>query len=384
MIQYKSVNKFFGDGPDAITAVKDVTFDIEKGHLVAFLGPSGCGKTTLLKLTNRLLPLTRGNILINEQNIMAWDEVKLRQSMGYAIQEIGLFPNKTIYGNIAVVPRLLGWEGKKIQQRVDELLLMLQLDPGTFRDRYPTELSGGQQQRIGVARCLAADPDILLMDEPFGAIDPINREEIQNEFLRVQAKLKKTIAFVTHDIHEAIKMGDKIAIFQAGRLIQYDTPEVILTCPADKYIADFVGSDRTLKVLGLLRARDSMGKMYENVIQASAGTQEALKFLEDSDFHSLIVVSQSKPVGYVHEKSLRNDNTKVNDVVEPFPQIIKEDDTLRDVLSYMLTSDLRYLPVIDSHGDLSGTVSYEDIQKRILDIYAQSDKESKGLGDSGN
>jgi len=304
--------------------------------------------------------------------------------MGYAIQEIGLFPNKTIYGNIAVVPRLLGWEGKKIQQRVDELLLMLQLDPGTFRDRYPTELSGGQQQRIGVARCLAADPDILLMDEPFGAIDPINREEIQNEFLRVQAKLKKTIAFVTHDIHEAIKMGDKIAIFQAGRLIQYDTPEVILTRPADKYIADFVGSDRTLKVLGLLRARDSMGKVHENVVQASAGTQAALKFLEDSDFHSLIVVSQSKPVGYVHEKSLRNDNTKVNDVVEPFPQIIKEDDTLRDVLSYMLTSDLRYLPVIDSHGDLSGTVSYEDIQKRILDIYAQSDKESKGLGDSGN
>jgi len=384
MIQYKSVNKFFGDGPDAITAVKDVTFDIEKGHLVAFLGPSGCGKTTLLKLTNRLLPLTRGNILINEQNIMAWDEVKLRQSMGYAIQEIGLFPNKTIYGNIAVVPRLLGWEGKKIQQRVDELLLMLQLDPGTFRDRYPTELSGGQQQRIGVARCLAADPDILLMDEPFGAIDPINREEIQNEFLRVQAKLKKTIAFVTHDIHEAIKMGDKIAIFQAGRLIQYDTPEVILTCPADKYIADFVGSDRTLKVLGLLRARDSMVKVHKNVVQASAGTQAALKFLEDSDFHSLIVVSQSKPVGYVHEKSLRNDNTKVNDVVEPFPQIIKEDDTLRDVLSYMLTSDLRYLPVIDSHGDLSGTVSYEDIQKRILDIYAQSDKKSKGLGDSGN
>ncbi len=370
MIQYKHVHKIFGEGPNAITAVNDVTFKIKKGHLVAFLGPSGCGKTTLLRLTNRLLSLTRGNITINKQDIMAWDEVKLRQSIGYAIQEIGLFPNKTISGNIAVVPRLLKWDDNKIQERVDELLLMLQLDPAAVRDRYPAELSGGQQQRIGVARCLAADPDILLMDEPFGAIDPINREEIQNEFLRLQAELKKTIVFVTHDIHEAIKMGDEIAIFQAGKLIQYDKPEIILTCPTNKYIADFVGSDRALKVLGLLYARDAMQEGCENTIQSSASTQEALALLKDHDFHSLIVISQSKPLGYVNTKSLEDQNGKVKNVVESYSRVIKEDDTLRDALSHMLINDVSYLPVIDRNGSLSGTLGYSEIQKHILDIYA--------------
>jgi osmoprotectant transport system ATP-binding protein len=375
MIQYKGVHKIFGEGPNAVTAVDDVTLDIEKGDLVAFLGPSGCGKTTLLRLTNRLLSLTRGNIIIHEQDIMVWDEVKLRQSMGYAIQEIGLFPNKTIYGNIAVVPRLLGWDEKRIRQRVDELLTMLQLDPGSFRDRYPAELSGGQQQRIGVARCLAADPDILLMDEPFGAIDPINREEIQNEFLRVQADLKKTIAFVTHDIHEAIKMGDKIAIFRSGRLIQYDRPEAILSRPINQYIADFVGSDRVLKVLGLLHAGEAMAKGCENVVQESTGTGEALKFLEDKDFGSLVVVRQAKPVGYVRKESLGDADREVRHVVESFSKVIGEKDTLRDVLSYMLINNVPYLPVVDSQGELSGTVGYGDIQQHILDIYAQNGKE---------
>ena len=306
--------------------------------------------------------------------MMSWDKVKLRQSMGYAIQEVGLFPNKTIHGNIAVVPRLLGWDKKKIQERVDELLLMLQLDPGAIRDRYPTELSGGQQQRIGVARCLAADPDILLMDEPFGAIDPVNREEIQNEFIRVQAKLKKTIAFVTHDIHEAIKMGDKIAILQAGRLIQYDTPEAILISPANRYIADFLGSDRALKVLGLLRAGEAMEKGCKNIVQLSANTEDALKFSENNKFSSLIVLSQSTPVGYVHAESLKTKNTKIQDIIEPYPRLINEDDSLRDVLSYMLVNDFPYLPVIDNAGVLSGTLSCKDIQRFILDIYAHGDK----------
>lgn len=236
MIQYENVTKIFGHGTHAVTAVKDVSMKIEEGDLVTIVGPSGCGKTTLLRLTNRLVPLTRGKITVGGRDITMVDPVKLRQSMGYAIQAVGLFPNKTIYENIATVPRLLKWEEDRIENRVEELFGMLRMDPDAFRNRYTVELSGGQQQRIGVARCLAADPNLLLMDEPFGAIDPINREDIQNEFLRVQEKLKKTILFITHDIHEAIKMGDKIAVFQEGSLIQYYTPEAILTHPKDNYI----------------------------------------------------------------------------------------------------------------------------------------------------
>ena len=371
MIRYEGVTKIFGSGGDTITALDNVTFDIEKGQVVTFLGPSGCGKTTLLRLTNRLINLTRGTIAINKRDIMSVDQVKLRQSMGYAIQAIGLFPNKTIYGNIATVPHLLGWDEKRIRERVDELLLMLRLEPDVFRNRYPAELSGGQQQRVGVARCLAADPEILLMDEPFGAIDPINREEIQNEFLRVQDKLKKTIAFVTHDIHEAIKIGDKIAIFQEGRLIQYDTPEIILTRPKNKYIADFVGADRTLKVLGLLRAEEAMSKKPKNVLQGSTDAQEALKFLKEKGFQHAIVIQHSKPIGYVTSKLLKYENTEVKDIVEPYPVFVGMYDTLRNAMSYMLMHDMRVLCVIDDNGDFVGTISLNNIQKCILDIYAE-------------
>jgi len=372
MLQYKGVTKIFGSGQQAVTALNKVTFDIKPGDLVTLLGPSGCGKTTLLRLTNRLLPLTGGTIKINGHDIMSVDQVKLRQSMGYAIQQIGLFPNKTIYGNIAVVPHLLDWDEKRIRERVDELLLMLRLEPDIFRDRYPAELSGGQQQRIGVARCLAADPEILLMDEPFGAIDPINREEIQNEFLRVQEKLKKTIVFVTHDIHEAIKMGDKIAIFQEGRLIQYDTPEVTLTRPANKYIGDFVGTDRALKVLGLMRVGEALNKKPKNIIKGSTNTQEALKFLEGNDFSHLIIIHHGKPIGYVRPMVLKQENTEVQKIAESYPVIVEMHDTLRDVMSHMLMHGMRDLAVIDDNGDFVGSISYNDIQKHILKIYTDN------------
>ena len=372
MIQYEGVSKIFGSGQEAVTALNEVTFEIKRGDLVTLLGPSGCGKTTLLRLTNRLLPLTNGTIKINGRDIMSVDQVKLRQSMGYAIQQIGLFPNKTIYGNIAVVPRLLDWDKKRIRERVDELLLMLRLESDIFRDRYPAELSGGQQQRIGVARCLAADPEILLMDEPFGAIDPINREEIQNEFLRVQAELKKTIVFVTHDIHEAIKMGDKIAIFQEGRLIQYDTPEIILTRPVNKYIADFVGTDRALKMLDLIRVGEAMNKKPKNIIKGSTNTRKALKFLEENDFLHLIIIHQGKPIGYVRPKALKHENTEVKKIVESYPVIVGMHDTLRDVMSHMLMHDMSDLPIIDDNGDFVGTISYNDIQKYILNIYTDN------------
>ena len=373
MIQYEHVSKIFGSGPKAFTAVNDVTMEIEKGNLVTLLGPSGCGKTTLLRLTNRLLPLTRGKIKVNGRDTAEEDPVKLRQSMGYAIQAIGLFPNKTIYDNIATVPRLLKWDTSRISQRVDELLSMLRLDPDVFRHRYPVELSGGQQQRIGVARCLAADPELLLMDEPFGAIDPINREDIQNEFLRVQEKVKKTIIFVTHDIHEAIKLGNKIAIFQAGSVVQYDTPEVILTRPKNKYIAEFVGADRALKVLGLMRVRDAVNRQPRNVVQASQDAQEVFKYLEAERLRHAIIVKNEKPIGYAMRTELAQREGPVEDAAETYPKFVDMRDTLRDAVSTMLMYDMRVLCAVNDSGDLVGTINMNDIQKAILDIYGEEE-----------
>jgi osmoprotectant transport system ATP-binding protein len=376
MITYDKATKIFGAGAGAITALDNVSFTIEKGEVVVLLGPSGCGKTTTMRLTNRLENLSSGSITVNGRDIQSVDAVKLRQSMGYVIQEIGLFPNKTIAENIAVVPKLLGWSKTDIEERVEKLLQMVQLIPSdTYRDRYPAELSGGQQQRVGVARGLAADPEILLMDEPFGAIDPINREQIQDEFLRVQAKLKKTIAFVSHDIHEAIKMGDKIALFEEGKLIQYDTPEIILTQPKNKFVADFVGSDRALKVLGIMRVKEAMNKNPKNIVQGDTPAPEALKFMEEKNIRYALVVHRGKPTGYITRKDLKYEEGPVRDLSERFPTFVQDKTHLRVALSLMLMHDLILLCVVDENGDLQGTISYQNIQHSILDVYNDETEE---------
>ena len=370
MITYESVTKIYGKGVNTVTALDNVSFTIPKGEVVVFLGPSGCGKTTTLRLTNRLETLTRGIITIEDQNIMDLDVVQLRQRLGYVIQAIGLFPNKTIAENIAVVPRLLRWDEERISKRIDELLQMTNLDPELYRDRYPAELSGGQQQRVGVARGLAADPKILLMDEPFGAIDPINREEIQDEFLKLQAKLKKTVAFVSHDIHEAIKMGDRIAIFEGGRLVQYDTPEIILTQPKNKFVSDFVGADRALKVLGLMRVSDIVNRKPKNIIQGADRSPAALHFLNTKESRYGIVIEGNRPIGYVTQKSLKYEDGPVRDVVEPYPIFVREKTTLRDVLSSMLMYNTPTFCVVDGDQNFAGTVTYNDIQKAVKASYA--------------
>ncbi|HDI60864.1 MAG TPA: ATP-binding cassette domain-containing protein [Desulfobacteraceae bacterium] len=380
MIRYESVTKVYGNGKDAVTALDNVSLEIQAGEVVILLGPSGCGKTTTLRLTNRLETLTRGTITINGQDIMQVDAVKLRQKIGYVIQEIGLFPNKTIAENVAVVPKLLGWSEERIRERVDELLWMTNLDPRTYRDRYPAELSGGQQQRVGVARGLAADPNILLMDEPFGAIDPINREQIQDEFLRLQAKLKKTVVFVSHDIHEAIKMGDRIALFDKGRLIQYDTPEAILTQPKNKFVADFVGADRALKVLGLIRTGDIMNRSPKNLLRMTDQAQDVLKFMDSKKFHYGIVLNGGKPMGYVTNRTLKYEQGPIRDLVETYPCLVEEKRNLRDVLSMMLMYNLMTLCVVDDNGDFIGTVSYNDIQKAIKESYTD-EAERNGEGE---
>lgn len=370
MITYESVTKKFGKGVNTVTALDNISFTIPKGEVVVFLGPSGCGKTTTLRITNRLEELTGGTITIDGQNIMDLDVVQLRQRLGYVIQAIGLFPNKTIAENIAVVPKLLGWDKERISKRVDELLQMTNLDPELYRDRYPAELSGGQQQRVGVARGLAADPEILLMDEPFGAIDPINREEIQDEFLKLQAKLKKTVAFVSHDIHEAIKMGDRIAIFDKGRLVQYDTPEMILTQPKNKFVSDFVGADRALKVLGLMRVSDIINRTPKNIIQGGDLSQDALDFMNSKQYRYGIVLEKNRPIGFVTQKSLKYEEGPVRDLVETYPLFLKEHTPLRDVLSSMLMYDTVTFSVVDEDKNFIGTVTYNDIQKAVKASYA--------------
>ena len=369
MITYDSVTKIFSGEKGALVALDNVSFTIPKGEVVIFLGPSGCGKTTLMRLTNRLDTLTRGNIFVNEQNILDADPVKLRQQIGYVIQEIGLFPNKTVADNIAVVPKLLGWHKDRIRARVDELLRLIRLEPELYRHRYPAELSGGQQQRVGVARALAADPEILLMDEPFGAIDPINREQLQDEFLNLQAQMKKTVAFVSHDIHEAIKVGDKIALFDQGQLIQYDTPEVILTRPQNQFVADFVGADRALKVLGLIRVGDIMNRGPENILRHTDAAQEAYNFLAEKEMPHAVVLAEDKPIGYVSPQHLQDKKGLVLEVMEPYPLFVEENHSAREVLSNMLMHGMLTLCVVNGNGEFVGTITYRSIQQALRDTY---------------
>jgi osmoprotectant transport system ATP-binding protein len=255
MIEFRGVSKTYPGAGRPV--VNDLSFEVPEGEICVLVGPSGCGKTTSMRMVNRLIEPTEGEILIAGEPNTAMSGTQLRRKIGYAIQQIGLFPHRTIAENIATVPGLLGWDKGRIRTRVDELLELVGLHPDDYRDRYPAELSGGQQQRVGVARAMAADPPIMLMDEPFGAVDPITRERLQDEFLNIQQNIKKTIVFVTHDIDEAIKMGDKIAILkQGGFLAQYDTPENILANPNSEFVASFVGNDRILKRLSLTRVGD--------------------------------------------------------------------------------------------------------------------------------
>ncbi|MDW6061643.1 betaine/proline/choline family ABC transporter ATP-binding protein [Streptomyces sp. FXJ1.4098] len=248
MIRFENVTKRYADGT---TAVDDLSFEVAEGELVTLVGPSGCGKTTTMKMVNRLIEPTSGRIFLDGEDIAAVDPVKLRRRIGYVIQQVGLFPHKTVLENTATVPALLGWQRKKARDRAAELLDLVGLDPSVYGDRYPDQLSGGQRQRVGVARALAADPPVLLMDEPFGAVDPVVRERLQTEFLRLQSQVRKTVLLVTHDIEEAVRLGDRIAVYGAGRIEQFDTPASVLGAPATPYVADFVGADRGLKRLSV-------------------------------------------------------------------------------------------------------------------------------------
>ncbi|MEU7031551.1 ATP-binding cassette domain-containing protein [Streptomyces sp. NPDC046275] len=248
MIRFEHVTKRYEDGT---TAVDDLSFEVAEGELVTLVGPSGCGKTTTMKMVNRLVEPSSGRILLGGKDVAAVDPVALRRTIGYVIQQVGLFPHRTVLDNTATVPALLGWKKARARERAAELLDLVGLDPGTYGGRYPEQLSGGQRQRVGVARALAADPPVLLMDEPFGAVDPVVREHLQNEFLRLQATVRKTVLLVTHDLEEAVRLGDRIAVYGQGRIEQFAAPATVLGAPATPYVADFVGADRALKRLAV-------------------------------------------------------------------------------------------------------------------------------------
>ncbi len=291
-------------------AIAELSLSIEAGEVCVLVGPSGSGKTTAMRLINRMIALTSGEILLGGRSVLSRPPNELRREIGYVIQQIGLFPHQTVADNIATVPRLLGWDKGRTAKRVDEMLTLIGMDPVQIGPRYPSQLSGGQRQRVGVARALAADPPLMLMDEPFGAIDPINRARLQDEFLRLQARVRKTVVFVTHDIDEAIKMGDKIAILRdGGRLAQFDTPEAILTEPADEFVAEFVGADRALKRLGLA----TLAELDLGAPNGHHGADERLSL----------------------------------------------DTTVRDALSMVLAAGGASLGVQDEHGQPAGTVTLE-------------------------
>jgi len=321
MIEITRLTKRFAG--TARAAVDGLTLSIAEGEVCVLIGPSGCGKTTIMRIINRMIEADSGTVVVGNQDVMRTDPVELRRSIGYVIQQIGLFPHWSIADNVATVPRLLGWTPERVAARVDELLTLVGMDPTVYRERFPRELSGGQKQRVGVARALAADPPVMLMDEPFGAIDPITRTHLQDEFLKILRTLKKTIVFVTHDIDEAIKLGDRIAILRDGALVQYDTPEVILTSPADPFVEAFVGTDRALKRLALIPAATAVEPFALATTAGAPSTEERS------------------------------------------PATIPADANLRDALAQMLTSGADTLTVVAADHNPCGILTLAAIRERI-------------------
>ena len=366
VVAFEHVTKRYG-GSGSPAAVSDLTLTVPAGEICVLVGPSGCGKTTTMKMVNRLIEPTSGRITIDGRDVMSLPPVELRRGIGYVIQQVGLFPHLTIGDNVGVVPRLLKWAPARIRARVEELLDLVGLEPGTHRDRYPNELSGGERQRVGVARALAADPPVMLMDEPFGAVDPIRRERLQNEFLRLQEQVGKTIIFVTHDVDEAIKMGDRIAILQRGGILaQYDTPSTILAEPASEFVERFVGADRGLKRLSLARVRDleTIEPVIVHAGEDRADIRRRLDRVEELSY-ALLVDEQERPLGWIDQSDLAGSGPIDADSATPGAPTIQPETTLRDALSALLGSSVQLGVVVDGRERVIGLVSVDAIGERL-------------------
>jgi osmoprotectant transport system ATP-binding protein len=362
-LEFRDVVKRYPGADDA--AVDHLSLEVPAGEICVLVGPSGCGKTTAMRMVNRLIDITAGDILLGGTSVRERKPAQLRREIGYAIQQIGLFPHRTIADNIATVPRLLGWPKDRIRTRVDELLELVSLDPAEMRERFPAQLSGGQRQRVGVARALAADPPLMLMDEPFGAIDPINRERLQNEFLRLQAELRKTIVFVTHDIDEAIKVGDRIAVLKkGGHLAQYAPPAELLMHPADEFVEQFVGADRALKRLALQRVRD-VDLWSAALVREGEAIAQVRAQIADADLdQALLVDADGRPRGWLDEDDLRGERLGGDVQPSAYP-VVELDDVLRDALADLLSHETQYAPVVDARGGVAGVLSLEVISHAL-------------------
>ncbi|PRY16033.1 ABC transporter ATP-binding protein [Kineococcus rhizosphaerae] len=370
VIRFENVVKRYGrrDAP----AVTDLTFSVRRGELVALVGPSGCGKSTILRMVNRLVEPTGGRVVVDGRDTSHVDVVDLRRGIGYVIQAGGLLPHRTIRQNVATVPRLLGWDASAQQRRVDELLDLVGLDPATYGDRYPAQLSGGQQQRVGVARALAADPPVLLMDEPFGAVDPVVRDRLQTQFRRIQTDLRKTVLFVTHDLDEAVRIADRIALFSAGGVLeQFADPRTLLSAPATEFVVEFTGSDRGLRRLAVtpLHVEDLAKPL---VLAPGDGAAYAATALDVDRGDVAVVVSDGRVLGWVARGRLReaarSRDARVRDVVQPFTATVSVRDGLRGAFSALLAQDAPLLPVLDGDryvGALTPDVVHDALRRDV-------------------
>ncbi|MEV0961610.1 betaine/proline/choline family ABC transporter ATP-binding protein [Streptomyces sp. NPDC049910] len=367
MIRFEEVRKVY---PDGTTAVDGLSFEVAEGELVTLVGPSGCGKTTTMMMVNRLIEPTSGRILVGGEDISRVDPVRLRRRIGYVIQQVGLFPHRTVLDNTATVPSLLGWKRRRARARAAELLDLVGLDPKTFGDRYPEQLSGGQRQRVGVARALAADPPVLLMDEPFGAVDPVVRERLQNEFLNLQATVRKTVLLVTHDLEEAVRMGDRIAVYGHGRIEQFDTPGAVLGTPATDYVTRFVGADRGLKRLSVTEIdEDSLEQPPVAHLDEPAGAAAAR--LRAADARWAVVLNDGGELhGWVSAESLAlaGGRGTVGDLARRMEAWVPLGAPLKRAFGEMLQHDAGWVAVVDGQrfaGVLTPAKLHEALRRSV-------------------
>ncbi len=365
-------------------SVEDVSMEIGAGETVVLVGPSGCGKSTTLKMINRLIEPTGGRIRIDGEDVTAIDQVRLRRKVGYAIQSSGLFPHMTVAQNIALVPRMIGWSAARIRDRVEEMLDLVGLDPGEFHDRYPRRLSGGQQQRVGVARALAADPPVLLMDEPFGAVDPITRDHLQDELIRLQRELRKTIVFVTHDFDEAIKLADRIAVLrERSHIAQFDTPEAILTHPADDFVSGFVGAGAALKRLNLTRVRD-VRVVAHPTVSVDDTLPDVVRRLDACGRDEVLVLDLSgRPRRWLRRADLPDPPGPLDGAGTPVDgTTVGEDATLRDALEAVLTNGSGRVAVTGPQGEYTGVVDVGTLMDAVHELL-EDDRRRAGRDTDG-
>lgn len=377
MIEFKNIYKKYKEGNNVL---KDINLTCEDGEITVLIGPSGCGKTTTMKLINRLVTPTEGTISIDGKDVSDINPVELRRGIGYVIQHVGLFPHMTIARNVGVVPHLLKWGKSRIESRVDGLLNLVGLEPNIYKERYPSELSGGQQQRIGVIRALAVEPGTILMDEPFSALDPISRDQLQDELIQLQKDIKKTIVFVTHDMDEALKIADKIVIMRDGEIIQSDSPEKILRQPANDFVKSFIGKKHLQKMMDIPTVADVIVQNPVTILPYR-GLAIAMNIMEQKKVNSLVVVDDDNQIqGYISiydiSKEFDNVNKRVEDIIQPFTNSVKMDSLLTDAVQILDEHNLSYIPIVSENQKLEGLLTRGSIVGHMRHIYSQERWES--------